>query len=114
MPAWGQTTGGPFTDEQLRQIVAFLRSWEPTAPQIALEINEPDPVRGATIFSTTCFICHGENGMGNERGPRLNDPNGWMISMSRGIAAPLYGRRLRHAYLGDSAISRRLTTWWRC
>jgi mono/diheme cytochrome c family protein len=74
MPAWGQATGGPFTDEQLRQIVAFIRSWEPTAPQIASEPNEPDPVRGATIFSTTCFICHGENGMGNERGPRLNDP----------------------------------------
>jgi len=74
MPAWGQTTGGPFTDEELRQLVAFIRSWEPTAPQIAVEKNEPDPIRGATIFSTTCFICHGEDGMGNERGPRLNDP----------------------------------------
>src|SRR4030067_1816808 len=45
MPAWGQTTGGPFTDEQLRQIVTFIRSWEPTAPQIAFEKKEPDPLR---------------------------------------------------------------------
>lgn len=75
MPAWGQAFGGPFTDEQVRQAVAFIRAWEPTAPQLEPESTRPDPVRGATIFATTCFICHGENGQGTARAPRLNDPS---------------------------------------
>ncbi|HJW83130.1 MAG TPA: c-type cytochrome [Anaerolineae bacterium] len=74
MPAWGQAFGGPFTDEQVRQMVAFIRAWEPTAPEIKPVSTEPDPVRGATIFATNCFICHGENGQGTDRAPKLNDP----------------------------------------
>ena len=74
MPAWGQIFGGPFTDEQIRQIVAFIRSWEPTAPEIIEASEAPDPVRGAAIFSQTCFVCHGANGEGTESAPALNDP----------------------------------------
>jgi len=74
MPAWGQTFGGPFSDEQLRQMVTFIRAWESTAPEILPEVFTPDPVRGATIFATTCFICHGENGQGSTRVEKLNDP----------------------------------------
>jgi len=74
MPAWGQAFGGPFTDEEVLRLVAFIRAWEPTAPEIIAADLSPDPVRGATIFAATCFICHGENGQGTERGPVLNDP----------------------------------------
>jgi len=74
MPAWGQAFGGPLTDEQVSQVVASIRGWEPTAPEILPVAVEPDPVRGAIIFAETCFICHGENGVGTERAPRLNDP----------------------------------------
>jgi len=74
MPAWGQTYGGPFTDQQAAQLVAFIRAWEATAPEIVPVVIEPDPVRGATIFAETCFICHGENGQGADRAPALNDP----------------------------------------
>ena len=74
MPAWGQAFGGPLTDEQVSQVVASIRAWEPAAPEIVPVSVEPDPVRGATIFAETCFICHGENGAGTERAPRLNDP----------------------------------------
>lgn len=74
MPAWGQAFGGPFTDEQTTQIVVFIRDWEPTAPEIAPVTDEPDPVRGATIYAQTCFVCHGENGRGTDRAPALNDP----------------------------------------
>lgn len=74
MPAWGQPFGGPFTDEQLANIVAFVRSWEPTAPDILPVVNLPDPARGAAIFVQTCFVCHGENGKGTEFGPAINDP----------------------------------------
>lgn len=34
MPAWSIDFGGPLTDEQIRQVVTFLRSLEPNAPSI--------------------------------------------------------------------------------
>ena len=75
MPAWGQAFGGPFTDEQVNQLVAFIRAWEADrAGDHAQPWLKPDPVRGATIFADTCFICHGENGQGTDRAPKLNDP----------------------------------------
>lgn len=74
MPAWGQSFGGPFTDEQITQMVAFIRAWEPTAPEPTPAVFAPDPVRGAAIYARTCFICHGENGHGTDKAPALNDP----------------------------------------
>jgi cytochrome c oxidase cbb3-type subunit 3 len=74
MPAWNQAHGGPFTDQQVRQLVAYLRAWQPTAPDRRAEVRPADPVRGQVIFSSTCFICHGANGQGTDRAPALNDP----------------------------------------
>jgi mono/diheme cytochrome c family protein len=34
MPAWSLDYGGTFTDEQVRQIVTYLRSLEPHAPSV--------------------------------------------------------------------------------
>lgn len=73
MPAWGQVYGGPFTDEQVDQLTSFIRAWEPTAPQIEAEVRLPDPVRGATLFESTCFVCHGQSGQGTEIAPAIND-----------------------------------------
>jgi mono/diheme cytochrome c family protein len=73
MPAWGQVFGGPFTDEQISHLVSFIRAWEPTAPKIEQASAEPDPIRGATLYASTCFICHGENGVGTDNAPALND-----------------------------------------
>jgi len=74
MPAWGQTHGGPFTDQQISQMVAFIRAWEPNAPEPTPAAKAPDPVRGATIFANTCFVCHGEDGQGTSSAPALNNP----------------------------------------
>lgn len=74
MPAWNQAHGGPFTDQQVRQIVAFIRSWEVNAPDRRAQAMRGDPVKGLVIFSSTCFVCHGENGQGSARAPALNDP----------------------------------------
>ncbi len=74
MPAWSVDYGGPLTDEDIWDVVAFIRAWEPTAPEIELSVFAPDPARGALLFSSTCAICHGENGAGTDRAPRLNDP----------------------------------------
>ena len=32
MPAWWNELGGSLTDEQIASVVAFVRSWEETAP----------------------------------------------------------------------------------
>ncbi len=74
MPAWGQPFGGPFTNEQINQMVAFMRHWEPTAPKAMPVDTSPDPARGALIYGQTCAICHGENGSGTDLAPALYDP----------------------------------------
>jgi cytochrome c oxidase cbb3-type subunit III len=74
MPAWSQAFGGPFTDEQVSQIVTFMRAWEASAPVIEPIVEAPDPVRGAVIYAGTCTICHGEDGQGTGIAPALKDP----------------------------------------
>lgn len=74
MPAWSVDFGGPLTDEDIRSVVAFIRAWEPTAPEIEPEVFEPNAERGALLFATTCEVCHGVNGSGSEDGPAVNDP----------------------------------------
>lgn len=73
MPAWSQVHGGPFTDEQVRQLVAFIRAWEADAPDRQAQAMAGDAANGLTIFNSTCIVCHGEQGMGTERAPALND-----------------------------------------
>lgn len=74
MPAWSVDFGGPLTDEDVRDVVALFRSWEPTAPEIAPQVITPDAARGALLFTSTCAACHGENGAGTDTAPRINDP----------------------------------------
>jgi mono/diheme cytochrome c family protein len=72
MPSWGQVNGGPFTDEEVRDLVAFIRGWQPNAPAGVVPARLADPARGAAIFASTCFVCHGPEGRGG-RAPALND-----------------------------------------
>jgi mono/diheme cytochrome c family protein len=72
MPSWGQANGGPFTDEEIRDLLAFIRSWQPTAPAAVVPAHVADPAQGAAIFASTCFVCHGPEGRGG-RAPALND-----------------------------------------
>lgn len=73
MPAWSVDFGGPLTDEDVRDTVAFIRAWEPTAPEIIPIVIEPSAERGALLFASTCAVCHGENGVGTDRAPAIND-----------------------------------------
>ena len=74
MPAWSVDFGGPLTDEDVRDVVAFLRAWEPTAPEILPIQFVPDAKTGARLFASTCAMCHGENGNGGDIAPRINEP----------------------------------------
>jgi ubiquinol-cytochrome c reductase cytochrome c subunit len=66
MPAWGQAYGGALTDEDIEAIVAFIRAFEPNAPEVVVGEFTPSAPRGASLFASACFTCHGENGMGVE------------------------------------------------
>jgi mono/diheme cytochrome c family protein len=74
MPSWSVDYGGPLTDEDIHNVVAFIRAWEPTAPEILPVVFEPSPAQGALIFETTCATCHGSNGAGVGETPAVNDP----------------------------------------
>jgi mono/diheme cytochrome c family protein len=75
MPSWSQVHGGPFTDEQISDLVAFIRHWEPTATDIGKPTPTPNPASGAAIFNSTCYACHGINGQGTNIAPALNSPD---------------------------------------
>jgi cbb3-type cytochrome c oxidase subunit III len=72
MPAWAQGNGGALTDEGIRDLVNFIRLWEENALETAGEFV-PDASRGMTIFSSLCFVCHGENGKGSPIAPAINN-----------------------------------------
>ena len=42
MPTWSIDLGGTLTDEQISQVIAYIRAWEPSAPSV------PDWRQGAT------------------------------------------------------------------
>jgi len=76
MPAWGQAYGGPLTEAEVQDIIAYIKSWgatyEPPVPppqRPPLEIPpvpqvDGDPNLGYTIFQENCAACHGEGGEG--------------------------------------------------
>lgn len=112
MPAWSQLHGGPFTDQQINQLVVFIRSWEPNAPDRQAEAMQGDAENGLVIFNSTCIICHGDGGVGTERAPALNDPlklaqfdDQWYIdTISQGrpsMGMPTWGTVLSPAQIRD-------------
>jgi cbb3-type cytochrome c oxidase subunit III len=73
MPAWNQSHGGPLTDEDIQNVVAFLRAWQPTAPDRSNTPPEGDLTRGRSLYANICAVCHGANGEGTAQGLALND-----------------------------------------
>ncbi|MCL4393836.1 MAG: cytochrome c [Chloroflexi bacterium] len=105
MPSWSQAYGGPFTDEQINDLVGFVRHWEPTATDVAKPTPTPNPAQGATIYKSICYACHGVNGEGTDRAPALNsqtllaqfDDNWFRQTISQGRPSkgmPTWGRVL--------------------
>lgn len=76
MPAWGAANGGPLSDQDIADVVAYVVSAfngtepiEPLPEYIPPEIArlpdvEGDPSLGAVIYQTNCIACHGEEGRG--------------------------------------------------
>jgi len=105
MPAWAQQHGGPFTDEQISDLVGFVRNWQSTATDVVKPTPTPNPAQGATIYKSTCYACHGANGEGSKTAPALNsqallskfDDNWFRKTISQGSPSkgmPTWGRVL--------------------
>jgi mono/diheme cytochrome c family protein len=73
MPAWNQSHGGPLTDEDVSNLVAFVRAWEPTAPDRSNVPPPGDLTKGRGLYGSVCAICHGDKGQGSGQGSALND-----------------------------------------
>jgi len=71
MPAWGLDGGGPFTDEEVYQLVAHLRHWEENPPpppvviegaigtDLSVELPKGDATRGEELYNKQgCVACH--------------------------------------------------------
>ncbi len=62
MVALGEKEGGPLNPEQIRDLVAFIRSWEKTAPSLPVEEAPPKTLffqeEAAYVGSESCIGCH--------------------------------------------------------
>ncbi len=74
MPAWNQSHGGPLTDEDVHNLVAFIRAWEPTAPDRRAKPPVGNLSRGKSLYANVCAVCHGKSGEGVKGTVALNDP----------------------------------------
>ncbi|MFQ5814501.1 MAG: c-type cytochrome [Anaerolineae bacterium] len=127
MMALSQQKGGPLTDEEIKRLVAFIRSWEtgaqaqPTpapeatpeaAPTAVLPSVEGDAARGAELFAANCAPCHGSEGQGGAvakeplnsaefLGSQSNDDLRQTISDGVGTAMPGFGGRLTAQEIAD-------------
>lgn len=107
MPAWSKAKGGPLTNAEINDLVAFIRSLGNQAPTVvitpvatkAAPLPSPvatfpagDPTRGAQVFATNCAVCHGANGEGRVGATLQKDWAGINVTtllettISRGVA----------------------------
>ena len=80
MSTFGSANGGPFDDDQLDALVAFIRNCETNpppeipAPQVeetATAAPPPPTLTGSQLFAIACASCHGAAGEGGV-GPAFN------------------------------------------
>lgn len=73
MIAFGEANGGPLTDDQINDLVAFIRAWEVKEEKPAPEKEAPVEAAqmGEELYNAKCAACHGEGGKGTEVGPAL-------------------------------------------
>jgi cytochrome c oxidase cbb3-type subunit III len=72
MAPYGARFGGPLTDAQIQQIVAFVRSKGPAAEPLPA-VPDGDAKAGRPVFIAACQSCHGDGPM--RSAPRLDLPS---------------------------------------
>jgi len=77
MSAWGRERGGPLTQKDADDLIAFMRTWAKGRPRTTLD-ERPltgDAARGRAIFERECVRCHGAGGLG---GPHTQLANAYL------------------------------------
>lgn len=76
MTAWTRPQGGPLTDGQIGDVVAFLRSWQTVPPRpVRSGVVAGNATRGAELYAINCANCHGREGRGDlGMGPAITNP----------------------------------------
>jgi mono/diheme cytochrome c family protein len=75
MPPYSQMSGGLLSDAQIDYLIAYMETWGtddvPALPEPNIHAavdrvpnQEGDPQRGAVIYATYCYGCHGKEGQG--------------------------------------------------
>lgn len=77
MPPWSQRYGGPLTDQEIADVVAFIVSLSggrspmaptatpfPVTPVPTVPGATGDPTQGRILYLQNCAMCHGETGQG--------------------------------------------------
>lgn len=76
MPTWGEDNGGPLTDEEIDDLIAYVATWGGVSEPVLPVVHPPqedippvagvdgDPNEGAVVFAQNCAVCHGETGSG--------------------------------------------------
>ena len=127
MPTWSNRFGGPFRDDQVRDVTAFVMNWDPSsaAPEVSQGLVEAaDPfTRGQNLFNANaCSACHtaGTHASGVV-GPNLTatyadqgadfireaivDPNAVIAEgFTEGVMPPTFGDTLNDQQLDDIII----------
>jgi mono/diheme cytochrome c family protein len=83
MSPFGDSFGGPLTDDQVDLVVAYMRAWEANPPvELPPEIPDvPQPTAsGREVYGQLCAQCHGASGEGGV-GTELGDP-AWQAAIS--------------------------------
>ena len=106
MPAWSAAKGGPLTDIDIADLVAFIQSLGHQAPSVipgptatrlpppptAVQFPPGDATRGAAVFAQNCALCHGDKGQGRIGATLQKDWPGLNVSalldatIARGVA----------------------------
>lgn len=67
MSAWGKAYGGPLDDQQVTDIIAFLRadSGPPPFQLASIKVGAGVAARGLAAYNVECANCHGKDGNGS-------------------------------------------------
>ena len=94
-------------DERWTALSGWLDAQPGGTAAFSIQIVQPptdlsggDGVSGAALFNMACFMCHGQDGMGTERAPRV---------MDTGLTADYVATRVRTSGSQNSAVYQGLT-----
>ncbi|MBI2850621.1 MAG: c-type cytochrome [Chloroflexi bacterium] len=70
MVAWGKEDGGPLNQEQIKDLVIFIKNWDssllptPAPPPVSSPPGTSTSIDAKKLFATNCAMCHGQTRQG--------------------------------------------------